>query len=79
MILNEEVDQKVFRIAYRQWVAAKEEQVLISFHEVGFFRELLWKPVKHGKMNDKPVDGWFQFDYQKGPFSAPTPSLSPNM
>ena len=62
-ILNEEVDQKVFRTAYRQWVAAKEEQVLISFHEAGFFRELLWKPVKHDKMNDKPVDGWFQFDY----------------
>ena len=31
MILNEEVDQKVFRTAYRQWVAAKNEQALITF------------------------------------------------
>jgi len=27
-----------FRTAYRQWVAAKDEQALISFHEAGFFR-----------------------------------------
>ena len=26
MVLNEYVDQKVFRTAYRQWVAAREEQ-----------------------------------------------------
>tara|TARA_A100001035_G_scaffold272806_1_gene262541 strand:+ start:681 stop:830 length:150 start_codon:yes stop_codon:yes gene_type:complete len=38
MILNEYVDQKIFRTAYRQWVAAKDEQALISFHEAGFFR-----------------------------------------
>jgi len=63
IILNEEVDQKVFRTSYRQWVAAKEEQALISFHEAGFFRELLWKPIKHDKVDEKPVDGWFQFDY----------------
>ena len=43
MFLNEYVDQKVFQIAYRQWVAAKDEQALISFHEAGFLRELLWK------------------------------------
>ena len=43
IVLNEYVDQKVFRTAYRQWVAAKDEQALISFHEAGFLRELLWK------------------------------------
>ena len=37
MVLNEYVDQKVFRTAYRQWVAAEEEQALISFHEAGIF------------------------------------------
>ena len=37
MILNEEVDQKVFCTAYRQWVAAKNEQALITFHEAGLF------------------------------------------
>ena len=63
MILNEYVDQKVFRTAYRQWVAAKDEQALISFHEAGFFRELQWKRIKHDKMEEKAVDGWFQFDY----------------
>tara|TARA_B100000579_G_scaffold305102_1_gene254901 strand:+ start:424 stop:696 length:273 start_codon:yes stop_codon:yes gene_type:complete len=43
MLLNKEVDQKVFRTAYRQWVAAKNEQALITFHEAGFFRGLQWK------------------------------------
>ena len=63
MILNEYVDQKVFRTAYRQWVAAKDEQALISFHEAGFFRELQWKRIKHDKIDEKAIDGWFQFDY----------------
>ena len=36
---------------------------LISFHEAGFFRELQWKRIKHDKMDEKAVDGWFQFDY----------------
>ena len=57
MVLNEHVDQKVFRTAYRQWVAAKEEQALISFHEAGFFRELQWKRVIHDMMHEKPIDG----------------------
>ena len=51
MSLNEYVDQKVFRTAYRQWVAAKDEHALISFHEAGFFRELQCKRIKHDKMN----------------------------
>ena len=63
MVLNENVDQKVFSTAYFQWVAAKDQQTLISFHEAGFFRELQWKRIKYDKMEDKPIDGWFQFDY----------------
>ena len=63
MVLNEYVDQKVFRTAYRQWVAAKEELALVSFHEAGFFRELQWKRVSHAMMHEKPIDGWFQYDY----------------
>ena len=63
MVLNEYVDQKVFRTAYRQWVAAREEQALISFHEADFFRELQWKRVTHDMMQKKPIDGWFQYDY----------------
>ena len=43
MVLNEYIDKKVFRTAYRQWGAAKDEQALILFHEEGFLRELLWK------------------------------------
>ena len=63
MILNEEVDQKVFRTAYRQRVLKKNEQALITFHEAGFFRELQWKLIKHDKMDEKAIEGWFQFDY----------------
>ena len=36
---------------------------LISFHEAGFFWELQWKRIKHDKMDEKAIDGWFQFDY----------------
>ena len=63
IILNEEVDHKVFRIAYRQRVVKKNEQALITFHKAGFFRELQWKRINHDKMDEKPIDGWFQFDY----------------
>ena len=62
MILNEYVDQKVFRTPNRQWIATKDEQALISFHEAGFFRELQSKRIKHYKMDDKATEGWFQFD-----------------
>ncbi len=63
MVLNEYVDQKVFRTAYRQWIAVKDGQALISFHSAGFFRELQRKRIKHYKMDEKAIDGWFQFDY----------------
>ena len=62
MIPNEYVDQKVFRTPYHQWFAAKDEQALISFHDAVFFRELQWKRIKHDKMDEKAIDGWFQFD-----------------
>ena len=62
MVLNEYVDQKVFRTVYRQWVAAKDEQALISFHEAGFSREFCGK-IKHNKIDEQAMDGWFQFDY----------------
>ena len=46
-----------------QWVAVKDEPALVSFHEAGFFRELQWKRINHDKMDEKAIDGWFQFDY----------------
>ena len=63
MILDEYKEQKVFRTAYRQWVSAQDEQALVTFHEAGFFRDLQWKQIKHDKMDEKPIDGWFQYDY----------------
>ena len=63
MILDEYKEQKVFRTAYRQWVAAKDEQALVTFHEAGFFRDLNWIKINHDLVNEKPVDGWFQYDY----------------
>ena len=56
MVLNEYVDQKVFRTVYRQWVAAKDEQALISFHEAGFSREFCGK-IKHNKIDEQAMDG----------------------
>jgi len=63
MILNEYKEQKTFRTAYRQWVAAKDEQALVTFHEARFFRDLQSIKIKHDMMHKKPVDGWFQYDY----------------
>ena len=63
MILDEFKEQKTFRTSYRQWVAAKEEQALVTFHEAGFFRDLHWIKIIHDMVNEKPVDGWFQYDY----------------
>ena len=62
-ILDEYKDQKVFRTSYRQWVAAKEEQALVTFHKAGFFRDLHWVKMNHDLVNEKPVDRWFQYDY----------------
>ena len=63
MILDEFKEQKTFRTSYRQWVAAKEEQALVTFHEAGFFQDLYWIKIIHNMVNEKPVDGWFQYDY----------------
>ena len=63
MVLNENVDQNVIPTAYRQWVAAKDEQALISFHEAGFFLDLQWKRIKDNNIYKEAVDGWFQFDF----------------
>ena len=44
MILNEYVDQKVFWTAYRQWVAAKDEQAMNLFSIQPLIdQENLWK------------------------------------
>ena len=63
MILDEYKEQKTFRKSYRQWVAVKEEQALVTFHGAGFFRDLQWIKINHDLVNEKPVDGWFQYDY----------------
>ena len=47
MILDEFKEQKTFRTSYRQWVAAKEEQALVTFHEAGFYQDLYWIKINH--------------------------------
>ena len=47
----------------RQLVASKEEQALVTFNEAGFFRDLHLIKINHDKMNEKPLDGWFQYNY----------------
>ena len=57
MILNEEVDQKVFRTAYRQWVAAKNEQAFISGVSSGIASHLAIDATIDGggTYKDRPV------------------------
>ena len=40
----------------------KDEQVLNSFHQAGFFHELKVETNKHDKLDKKAIDRWFQFD-----------------
>ena len=40
MVLNEYVDQKVFRTAYRQWVAAKDEQAIDGWFQFDYVLDL---------------------------------------
>ena len=61
--MDDYFEQKTFRTSYRQLVTAKEKQALVTFREAGFFRDLHWIKINHDLLNEKPVDGWFQYDY----------------
>ena len=63
MVDGVQKEQSCFRRDYSCHVAAIDEQAIISLHESGFFRDLSWEPVAHDKQKQKPIDGWFQFDY----------------
>lgn len=63
MVDGVQKEQSCFRRAYSCHVAAIDEQAIISLHESGFFRDLSWEPVAHDKQKQKPIDGWFQYDY----------------
>ena len=52
-----------FRRAFSCFVAAKDEHAVVSLYESGFFRDLPWESVAHDKQKEKPIDGWFQYDY----------------
>ena len=63
MVDGVQKEQSCFRRAYSCHVVAIDEQAIISLHESGFFRDLSWEPVAHDKQKEKPIDGWFQYDY----------------
>ena len=56
-------EQKTFRNSYHQWVATKEEQALLTFHEAGFSRDLNWIKINHDLVYEKLVNGQLQYDY----------------
>ena len=59
-------EQTCFRKAYRQFVSAKDKQAIVTLHKSGFFLDLQWATVPHDKQSEKPIDGWFQYDYVLG-------------
>ena len=63
IILEDEKEQSCFRKAYAQFASAIEEQAIQTFHELGFFRDLAWIPIRHDMEKKQPVDGWFQYEY----------------
>ena len=56
-------EQSCFRRAYSLFVSARNEQAIVTLHESGFFRDLQWIAIPHDKQSEKPIDGWFQYDY----------------
>ena len=57
IILKDEKEQSCFRKAYAQIASAIEEQAIQTFHELGFFRDLEWIPIRHDMEKEQPVDG----------------------
>ena len=56
-------EQSCFRRAYSLLVSAWNEQAIVTLHESGFFRDLQWIAISHDKQSEKPIDGWFQYEY----------------
>ena len=56
-------EQSCFRRAYSLFVSARNEQAIVTLHESGFFRDLQWIAIPHDKQSEKPIDGWFQYEY----------------
>ena len=56
-------EQSCFRRAYSLFVSARNEQTIVTLHESGFFRDLQWIAIPHDKQSEKPIDGWFQYEY----------------
>ena len=48
--MDEDKEQKAFRVSYRQLIAAKDEQTFHTFHQAGFFRDLSWVKIDHDMM-----------------------------
>ena len=44
-------------------VAAKDDESVIRFRKSRKFREIKWKILKHDRLDEKPLGGWFEFEY----------------
>ena len=55
--------QSCFRRVFSLFVSARNEQAIVTLHESGFFRDLQWLAIPHDKQSEKPIDGWFQYEY----------------
>ena len=63
MVNGIQKEQSCFRRAYSLFVSARNEQAIVTLHESGFFRDLQWIAIPHDKQSEKPIDGWFQYEY----------------
>ena len=63
MVYGIQKEQSCFRRAYSLFVSARNEQAIVTLHESGFFRDLQWIAIPHDKQSEKPIDGWFQYEY----------------
>ena len=44
-------------------VAAEDEESVIRFRNIGIFRDIKWKILKHDRLDEKPLGGWLKFEY----------------
>ncbi|MDP6637714.1 MAG: hypothetical protein QGE97_00590 [SAR324 cluster bacterium] len=56
-------DQICHRRTATKLVVAKEDEAVIKFRNLGKFRDIKWKQLKHDMEDEKPRGGWMEFEY----------------
>ena len=60
---SKQSEQKIIRKSFSQFVTALLEEDIISLYQSGFFKQIKWVKIEHEHINEKPSDGWLEYNY----------------